>query len=96
MKKAGLPYSMHRCLAKKCKVNMEDKTKQMLAFAAIPAAAIVILAYLLRAVTGPAMADLVFWAAISFGGTGALIGFISGRSSKCFGMQSGTSAPHGR
>ncbi|AQH05571.1 hypothetical protein A9R05_41855 (plasmid) [Burkholderia sp. KK1] len=60
---------------------MEDKTKQMLAFAAIPAVAIIILAQLLRAVTGTAMADLVFWAAISFGGTGALMGFISGRIS---------------
>lgn len=61
---------------------MDTNTKRMFAFAAIPAVSIVILAYLLRAQTGSAMADLVFWAALSFGGAGGLIGFISGRFSK--------------
>ena len=61
---------------------MTNDTKRMLAFAAIPAVGIVILAFALRFITGSTMADLIFSATMSLGGTGALIGFIAGRASR--------------
>ena len=60
---------------------MDDKTKRLLAFAAIPAVCFIALAFFARFVSGGGSGDLMGEAALCFGGVGALIGFRSGRDS---------------
>ena len=61
---------------------MDEDTKRMFAFAAMPAVAVVILALLIRAIAGGPLANFVFWNVLGWGGIGAMMGFISGRISR--------------
>ncbi|MBU9426438.1 hypothetical protein [Burkholderia gladioli] len=61
---------------------MKTNTTCFLTLAALTAVFVVILAYVFRGLSGNASANLIFWSALTFGGTGALIGFIYGRLSK--------------